>query len=66
MKHIIGLLVIFVTLAAGGVAVEAEQAKKVPDRIPDWDLPFHYLRSHRGIPAGSARAWVRGGEKHCH
>jgi hypothetical protein len=29
-----------------------------PDRIPSCFLPFGYIRSHRGIPAGTARAWV--------
>ena len=37
-----------------------------PDRISSCCLPFRYLGPHRGIPAGSARAWVRGGEKHRH
>ena len=37
-----------------------------PDRIPNWYLPFRYLGPHRGIPPGTARAWLRGGEKHCH
>src|SRR5262245_15516273 len=30
MKHFVGLLSIFVTLAAGGVAVQAQQLRKIP------------------------------------
>ena len=46
---------------------DAQQPAKIP-RIGflTGHLPFHHLGPHRGIPAGSARAWVRGGEKHCH
>ena len=49
------------------LSAEAQQPRKIP-RIG-------YLRCysasiclgpHRGIPPGSARAWLRGGEKHCH
>ena len=44
----------------------AQQPTKIP-RIgyPNWLLPFQLLAC-RDIPAGSARAWVRGGEKHHH
>src|SRR6266542_213258 len=36
------------------------------DRILIWLLPFHSPGQPLGIPAGSARAWLRGGKKHCH
>ena len=36
------------------------------DRIPIWCIRSRCLGPHRGIPAGPARAWVRGGKKHCH
>jgi hypothetical protein len=32
------------------------------DRIPSCYLPFRDRGPHRGIPPGSARAWVRGGK----
>src|SRR5215472_17003071 len=44
-----------------GAAAEENPA----DRIPKWCHPLHYLDPRRGIPAGSARAWLLGGEKHC-
>ena len=48
-------------------SADAQQPTKVP-RIGylTYCLPFRYLGPHRGIPAGAARAWVRGGKKHCH
>src|SRR5262245_56151951 len=36
------------------------------DRLPNCCLRFRNLRPHRGVPAGAPRAWLRGGEKHCH
>ena len=48
-------------------AAEAQQPAKVPRiGIPNCCLPFRYRGPRRGIPARSARAWLRGGEKHCH
>ena len=42
---------------------EAQQADETPpDRIPNCYLPFRCRDPHRGIPPGSARAWVRGGK----
>src|SRR6266496_5398002 len=43
-----------------GAAVNENSA----DRIPIWLLPFHFPGPPQGIPAGSARAWLRGREKH--
>ena len=65
-RKTIVVLLVGLTLALVHLA-EAQQPKKVP-RIGYLTgcLPFHYRGPHRGIPAGSARAWVRGGEKHCH
>ena len=37
-----------------------------PDRIPNYSLSFRQRGPHRGFPPGSARAWLRGGEKHCY
>ena len=49
------------------ISAEAQQPKKIP-RIGylAGTSPSAIVGPHRGIPAGSARAWVRGGEKHCH
>src|SRR6266576_2388394 len=44
----------------------AAAGENSPHRIPSHCLTFRYRGPHRGIPAGSARAWVRGGKKHCH
>ena len=37
-----------------------------PDRVRSWRLPFHYLGTRRGLPAGYARTWLRRGQEHCH
>ena len=49
------------------VLLEAQQPAKVP-RIGYLTAvsPSTVSRPHRGIPAGAARTWLRGGEKHCH
>ena len=54
-------------LLAVAVIAEAQQPKKIP-RIGylEWSLPFRSRGPHRGVPAGTARAWLRGGEKHRH
>src|SRR4029077_781129 len=36
------------------------------DRLPKFCLPLRYLGPHRGVPAGSARVWVRRGKEPCH
>ena len=59
---------IFVTVILASVLfAQAQQPTKVP-RIGYLAAasPSAVVGPHRGIPAGSARAWVRGGEKHCH
>ena len=55
------------SLAATFSPAQAQQPTKVP-RIGFFvDAKLLPLTGpHRGIPAGSARAWVRGREKHCH
>ena len=37
-----------------------------PYRIRNCFLTFQRPSPHRSLPAGYARAWVRGGEKRCH
>jgi hypothetical protein len=59
---LIAVLMLAVAVMAEGAAAEESPS----DRIPGCCLPFHYLGPHRGIPTGSARPWIRGGEKHCH
>ena len=59
---------IFVTVILASVLfAHAQQPTKVP-RIGYLAATssFHQPGSHRGIPTRSARAWVCGGEKHCH
>ena len=48
------------------LSAEAQQPKKVPriGYLSGTALPL--LGPRRGIPAGAARAWVCGREKHCH
>ena len=60
-------IALVVALVCVGLPAQAQQPTKIP-RIGFLSgcLPFRYRGPHRGIPAGSARAWVRGGEKHCH
>ena len=60
-------ILVAAVLLAVAVLAEAQQPTKIP-RIGYLaaDSPSADLGPHRGIPAGSARAWVRGGEKHCH
>ena len=58
----LGALLLALSSPASGAAAD----ENPPDRIPRCYLPFRYRGPHRGFPAGSARAWVRGGEKHCH
>ena len=67
IRKITVLLYLRFALCALLFPLEAQQPTKVP-RIGylDWCPAFQSLGPHRGIPAGSARAWVRGGEKHCH
>ena len=58
---------IFVTvILASALIAHAQQPRKVPriGYLTGARLPL--TRPARGIPARSARAWVRGGEKHCH
>ena len=66
-KAAVPSILVAVVLFAVAAIAEAQQPKKVP-RIGY--LQCYFLFSchgpHRGIPAGSARAWVHGGEKHRH
>jgi len=66
-KRKLGSLVLCVMLTTVGLPAEAQQTKKVP-RIGFMigTLSFHYPGPNRRVSAGSARAWLRGGEKHCH
>src|SRR4030095_16010060 len=50
---------------SGGAATGEGAGEGPADRIPRY-FPFRYRGPHRGIPAGSARAWVRRKQKHCH
>jgi hypothetical protein len=62
-----GFAVITFVLVVVGAVVEAQQPTNVP-RIGYLTASslFSHIDPHRSIPAGSARAWVCGGEKHCH
>ena len=59
--------IVVVAFTVCGARAEAQQPTKVP-RIGFLMqyLFFRYRGAHRGIPAGSARAWLRGGKKYCH
>src|SRR4030095_4850177 len=46
----------------GGAAAE----ESLPDRIPNWCVPFFSVGPQRGIPAGSARTRLRRRKKYCH
>ena len=63
----LGLSVIAFVLALSGAVAQAQQPTKIP-RIGYLSsyLPFRFTSPHRGIPARSTRACIRGGEKHCH
>ena len=62
-----GLFVIVVAFTVCGARAQAQQPTKVP-RIGYLSVssPSANVGPHRGIPTGSARAWLRGGKKHCH
>ena len=66
MKQILSILLVIAVMVVAAMA-QAQQPTKIP-RIGYLTAasPSAYRDPHRGIPAGSARAWVRGGEKHCH
>ena len=65
-RKLVGIVALALTFVFGGVVAQAQQPTKIPRigflRLP----PLSYRGPHRGIPARSARAWIRGGEKHCH
>ena len=52
---------LFTVFRLGAAAKESS-----PDRVRSWRLPFQYLGTHRGFPAGYARTWLRRGQGHCH
>ena len=60
-------ILIVVLLLALAVIAEAQQPMKVP-RIGYLAGPSlsSAVDPHGCIPAGPARTWLRGGEKHCH
>ena len=60
------ILVAVVLLALAVIARGAAGEENPADRISNWCLALRPIGPHRGFPPGSARAWVRGGEKHCH
>src|SRR6266550_1831828 len=49
-----------------GNGPSAAAGESPADRIPWGPLSVLYLGPHRGIQPGTARAWLRGGEKHSH
>ena len=65
-RKLVGILLSLSHSPSVGLWHGAAADESPPDRIPKCYLSVRYLGPHRGIPAGSARAWVRGGEKHCH
>ena len=68
MKKAAVLSILFVVmLLAVAVVAEAQQPNKdPPDRLSSRCHARRSIGPHRGFPAGSDRAWLRGGEKHCH
>ena len=60
-------ILVAVVLLAVGVIAEAQQPGKIPriGYLSAGSLPSN-VGPYRGIQAGSARAWLRGGEKYHH
>ena len=57
------LSILFVVLLTVGAIAEAQQPTKIPPhRIPKSYFSFRFPDPHRGLPPGSARAWVREGK----
>ena len=65
-RKIICLALCALLFALCAVCRGAAANENPADRISNWCRPSVSVGPHRGIPAGSARAWLRGGEKHCH
>ena len=66
MKQLFSILLVVAVVVVAAIA-QAQQATKIPRIGYLSGYLFVSCRGpHRGIPARSARAWVRGGKNHCH
>ena len=66
MKNILSILLVIAVMGVGA-KVDAQQPTKIPRIGFLITSSAAVIRTAHGyVPAGSARAWLRGGEKHRH